>query len=130
MAKSFDDLAAKLMSKKQRERAKGLARQDLANMLLREIRKRRGMSQKDLADVLNIKQPSLSKLESQEDMQISTLQRIIEALGGRLIIHAQFPEGPTTISQFESTSRPKAVASKNKPKSAKVQKIREIALVG
>lgn len=130
MAKTFDDLAARLMTKRQRRQATTLARQDLADMLLSEIRKRQGMSQKQLADVLKIKQPSLSKLESQQDMQVSTLQRIIEALGGRLIIRAQFPEGRTTLSQFHPKPKPLAVNRKTEPRSTKKSKVREIALVG
>jgi predicted XRE-type DNA-binding protein len=108
MAKSFDDIARKVMTAPQRKRAKELARQDLADMLLSEVRKRRGMSQKELADVLNIRQPSLSKLEAQDDMQVSTLRRIVKALGGRLVITAQFPEGSARIKQFEQRESTKS----------------------
>ena len=38
---------------------------------------------------MGIRQPALSKLESQDDMQISTLVKIIEALGGQLSITAR-----------------------------------------
>lgn len=118
MAKSFDDLAAKVMTRQQRERAKQLARRDLAEMLLSEVRKLRGMSQKELAEALGIRQPSLSKLEGQSDMQISTLQRIVAALGGRLVVTVQFPEGKATLSQFTPGSKKK-----------RSRKVREIALV-
>jgi hypothetical protein len=48
-----------------------------------------------------IKQPSLSKLESQDDMRISTLKRIVEALGGEVHIIAEFPKGKMRIKQFD-----------------------------
>jgi transcriptional regulator with XRE-family HTH domain len=70
-------------------------------MLLSEIRKLAGKSQGELARMLGIKQPSLSKLESQEDMQISTLKRIIEALGGEVQIIARFPKAKMRIKQFD-----------------------------
>ena len=44
------------------------------------------MTQDELAASLGVKQPTLSRLEGQDDMQISTLRRVIEALGGELEI--------------------------------------------
>jgi transcriptional regulator with XRE-family HTH domain len=69
-------------------------------LLLSEIRKLAGKSQREVAEALNIKQPSLSKLENQSDMQISTLRRIVGALGGELEIIARFPNGAVKIDQF------------------------------
>jgi predicted XRE-type DNA-binding protein len=46
------------------------------------------MSQQHVAETLGVKQPSLSKLEKQPDMQISTLRKIAKALGGELEILA------------------------------------------
>jgi transcriptional regulator with XRE-family HTH domain len=117
MAKSFDDLAARTMTRRQRERAQELARRDLSELLLSEIRKLRGMSQKELADRLDIRQPSLSKLEGQDDMQVSTLKKIVEALGGHLRITATFPRGDV------------GVKLSGKGKSARVHQVRELELV-
>jgi len=52
----------------------------MADMLLGEIREHMGLTQKQLAKALNITQPTLPKTESQDDMQIGTLSRIVEAL--------------------------------------------------
>jgi DNA-binding XRE family transcriptional regulator len=67
---------------------------------LSEIRRRAGKSQRQVADALGIKQPSLSKLEKQSDMQISTLRRIVNALGGELEVSARFPAGTVKIEPF------------------------------
>ena len=75
-----------------------------AEMLLAEIRKHVGLTQEELAANLGIRQPSLSKLEGQDDMQISTLRRLIEALGGQLEIIAHLPRGDIRISQFKEAS--------------------------
>ncbi len=73
----------------------------MADLLLAEIRKQEGLTQVDLAERLGITQPSLSKLESQDDMQISTLRRIIEALEGELELTAKLPGGKrVSIRQF------------------------------
>jgi transcriptional regulator with XRE-family HTH domain len=101
MAKSFDELANRVMSAKSRARAARRTRELLAEMLLSEIRKLAGKSQGELARTLGIRQPSLSKLESQDDMQISTLKKIIEALGGEVHIIARFPKAKMRIKQFD-----------------------------
>lgn len=96
---SYEKLRKKL-TPKQLARAEAEAREAMAEMLLAEIRKSVGLTQEELAAALDIKQPSLSKLENQDDMQISTLRRLIEALGGRLEIIAHLPRGDIRISQF------------------------------
>jgi predicted transcriptional regulator len=72
----------------------------MTEMLLAEIRKEAGITQDDLAKTIGIKQPSLSKLESQDDIHISTLRKLIEALGGQLELVAHMPCGDIKISQF------------------------------
>jgi hypothetical protein len=39
-------------------------------------------------------------LENQDDMQISTLARIVDALGGRLVIRAEFDKLDAELKQF------------------------------
>jgi transcriptional regulator with XRE-family HTH domain len=73
----------------------------MAEMLLAELRKYMGLTQEELAAALGITQPSLSKLENQDDMQISTLRRLIEALGGELEIIAHLPKADVRIRQFK-----------------------------
>ena len=84
------------------KKAKAKAKEMMAEMLLAEIRKEVGITQEDLAEAMGIKQPSLSKLESQEDIQISTLQRLIQALGGQLELIAHMPGGDIKINQFKA----------------------------
>ena len=105
MAKSFDDLVKRTTSKKTQAKAAGRVRQLLGQMLLSELRQLTKRSQQEVADALGIKQPSLSKLENQADMQISTLRKIIQALGGELEVLAKFPKGTVKINQFEPSTR-------------------------
>jgi transcriptional regulator with XRE-family HTH domain len=100
MAKSFDELVERTVTKKTRQRAASRARELLGELLLSEIRERAGKSQQQLADALGIKQPTLSKLEKQSDIQISTLRRIVKALGGELEVSARFPAGTVKIEPF------------------------------
>lgn len=101
MAKKFEKLK-KQMKPESLRKAQAKTKDIMAEMLLTEIRKEAGFTQEDLAETIGIKQPSLSKLESQEDMQISTLQRLIKALGGQLELIAHMPGGDIRISQFKT----------------------------
>ena len=101
MKKKFSELEAG-MDPKRLARAKAKSKAMMAEMLLSEIRKQTGLTQEALAESLGIKQPTLSKLESQSDMQISTLRRLIEALGGDLELIAHLPGGDVRIRQFTS----------------------------
>lgn len=47
----------------------------------------------------------LSKIESQEEMQIGALSRIIQALGGELELVAHLPRGNVRLSQFRQRDR-------------------------
>ena len=102
MAKSFDELVRRTTAKKTREKAARRAQQLLGELLLSEVRELTGKSQRQVADALGMKQPSLSKLEKQKDMQISTLRKIVKALGGELEVVAKFPKGIVKIDQFET----------------------------
>ena len=101
MSKKFSSLREK-MSPLAQAKAKLKKKEIMAEMLLSELRQEAGLTQKDLADSLGIKQPSLSKLESQSDMQVSTLKRIVEGLGGSLEIIAHLPKGDLRIGQFNA----------------------------
>ena len=99
MAKKFSELRAK-MSPDSRQRSDAIAQVMLAEMPLNELRQARGLSQKMLADVLHVQQPSIAKLEKRTDMYISTLRSHIEAMGGELEVVAKFPDGSIKIRNF------------------------------
>lgn len=69
-------------------------------MPLNELRQARGLSQKVLAEVLHVQQPSIAKMERRTDMYISTLRSHIEGHGGQLEVIARFPDGSVNISNF------------------------------
>ncbi|EJL56611.1 putative transcriptional regulator with C-terminal CBS domain-containing protein [Rhizobium sp. CF122] len=62
---------------------------------LRELRKIAGKAQEEIAAALNIKQPSVSKIEKQADMYLSTLRSYVEAVGGKLELIVKLPGTPT-----------------------------------
>ncbi len=103
---NFDKLRDKMSSKQKaavKERVEVLKNE----MLLSELRKQSGMTQVELAKILGISQPTLSSQENRTDMEIGTLQRMIEAIGGRLEIRAVMPNGIIPLKQFKQESASK-----------------------
>lgn len=70
--------------------------------LLRDLRATRAVTQVELADRLGVRQPTVSKLERREDVNLATLRRYVEALGGQLHVTATFPEGTVELGLGES----------------------------
>jgi len=73
----------------------------LLEMQLQDIRKSRNVTQVQLAQVLNVEQAAISKLENREDMYVSTLREYIRALGGELQLVAKFPDAEIKVHSFE-----------------------------
>jgi hypothetical protein len=61
---------------------------------LRHLRQIAGKVQADIAKTLRIKQPSVSRIEKQTDMYLSTLRSYVEAIGGKLELIVHLPSRP------------------------------------
>lgn len=101
MAKKWESLQAQ-MSPERREANDSAGKQMLASMALDELRNARNITQTHLAQLLNITQASVSKMEKRTDMYLSTLRSFVQAMGGELEIKAVFPEGAVPIKQFSA----------------------------
>jgi transcriptional regulator with XRE-family HTH domain len=73
-------------------------------MPLYQLRNAREMTQTRLAEVLEMDQGNISKLEKRTDMYLSTLRSYIEAMGGALEIRAVFPDGVVKIDLLNKLS--------------------------
>ena len=73
--------------------------QEMADALILEtqlyrIREELEISQKQLAETLGIKQPSLSAIENRSgNLKISTMKKYVEAMGGKMRIDVELPTG-------------------------------------
>ena len=74
-------------------------------MPLHELRKARELTQKAVGEVLEVNQPAVAKLERRADMYVSNLRAYIEAMGGRLNIVAEFPQGSVVITNFSTAGK-------------------------
>jgi predicted transcriptional regulator/DNA-binding XRE family transcriptional regulator len=65
----------------------------VVGLSLKALRQAAGLTQVQMAERLGVGQAAVSKIEQRGDVQISSLQRYVEALGARLRIDAAFPPG-------------------------------------
>jgi DNA-binding XRE family transcriptional regulator len=100
----FSSLREK-MSPESQARAKAKAEVLSTEMDLAELRKARVLSQESLAQLLHVSQGSVAKMEKRTDMYISTVRRFVEAMGGELIMTAQFPDHTIRINQFSDLDK-------------------------
>jgi len=77
-------------------------------MALDELRTARELTQQRLAETLGIKQATVSKIERQSGMYVSTLAKFIEAMEARWKSRL-LPEGSVRIKQFSEARSPGAV---------------------
>lgn len=100
----YDKLPAERRAKIEAQVAK-----DLAEMPLKELRRARELSQVRIAEILEMTQSEISKIEHRTDLYVSTLRSYIEAMGGELEIVARFPDGAVRVKQFKDVDEEEAV---------------------
>lgn len=61
---------------------------------LQELRATAGLTQSKVSEALNMSQSNVSRLEKGSDMLLSTLQRYVAAVGGKLNLTVELPDKP------------------------------------
>lgn len=113
MGRSLNDIIAALPAEEQA--AIDARYQDLKQEVegLRELRQIAGKAQAEIASALNIKQPSVSQIERQTDMYLSTLRSYVEAVGGELELTVKLPQRPALrIYQLGDASAPPQITTR------------------
>jgi transcriptional regulator with XRE-family HTH domain len=96
MARNFKELQAKMDSASRSDNRQRV-RDELQRMALDELRSAKQLTQADMAEMLNVPQSSISRIERRTDMYLSTLRNYIHAMCGVLQIEAVFPEGEAVV---------------------------------
>jgi transcriptional regulator with XRE-family HTH domain len=106
MAKRFSESVARTMSPESQERARVKTRELLAEMALDELRAALSLTQEHLAETLGVRQSSVSKIIRGQNMYISTLDKVIKAMGGDLEVFVVLPNGKIKLSleQFRTVA--------------------------
>lgn len=107
MAHKFSDLVKRTMSQEAQDRARRKTEQMLGEMALDELRAALSLTQEHVAETLGIKQSSVSKILHGQDMYLSTLAKILLAMGGELEIYVALPDGKVKLSldQFRAVAK-------------------------
>ena len=100
MAKPFSALTQKFSETRKERVARGVELLSLEYGLVSQLRKDKDLTQQELAELLEIRQSAISKLESQDDVMLQTLERYVNALGGELEVKAKFPDREVKLTQF------------------------------
>jgi transcriptional regulator with XRE-family HTH domain len=99
MARNFKELQQKMDPESRVNNRQGV-RDELQRMALDELRTAKQLTQADMAEMLEVPQSSISRIERRADMYLSTLRNYIHAMGGVLQIQAVFPDGAVVIDQL------------------------------
>ena len=77
------------------------------------VRKARKLTQVELAERLGISQASVSAIETNSDLLLSTLAKYIRALGGEIEMYAVFPEATFNLEPLPPlpAEKPAALAA-------------------
>lgn len=110
MAKRFDDLRRKMPPPRQ-DRARKRTDALLAEIALSELRRSLGVTQEELAKVLDVRQAAVSKLEGRDDLLLSTMAAYVRALGGTLEVVARFRDHAVRLDPRAASAKVRLVPS-------------------
>lgn len=111
MARKFEELRAKMSPERRRRNEQETAKK-LLDLTLQELRQNvASLNQEDLAEILQVTQGYVSRLERQDDMLLSRLYAYVEALGGEVEIRAKFLGQEFRITQFNEIEKLKVALS-------------------
>lgn len=93
MAKNLKQLMAE-RSPESQERITRMAEEMVLEVRLQALREQLAMSQAEVAKAMGISQPSVVAIEQRgNDIKLSTMKRYIEAMGGKLRLNVELPDG-------------------------------------
>jgi transcriptional regulator with XRE-family HTH domain len=91
--KTLDQMIGSLSSERREKIAERTKRLIAEEYALRRMREARGLTQVRIAELMHIRQDSVSRLESRSDLLLSTLKSYVQAMGGSLRLTVEFPDG-------------------------------------
>ncbi|MFM9269960.1 helix-turn-helix domain-containing protein [Halomonas elongata] len=93
MTRTLDQLIAN-ESPEVVNRAKEQADAMLLELRLSEVRRLVEMTQAEMAEAIGVKQPTIAGMEkSGQDLRLSSLKRYVEAIGGKIRLDIELPDG-------------------------------------
>ena len=104
--KAFSDLSDEVRKRPgAAEEIDARKRAIIAAVRLNELRKQRGQTQAQLADLLGMTQANVSRIERSDNLYLSTLADYVDALGGHIEINAVFDDDVVSLGPVEKDRR-------------------------
>jgi transcriptional regulator with XRE-family HTH domain len=119
MTVSIEKILGELPEDRRRRIEERAAELIAEEMTLRELRLLRKLTQARLAKRLKIGQEGVSRIERRTDMNISTLNKYVKAVGATLRIEARFPDQPPIVLMDQGKTRALKTAQKKSTRSPK-----------
>lgn len=91
MTKSLDHIMGAIPATRMKRIEKRGQELVAAELTLQQLRKELNLTQDAIAELLDMKQANVSKVEKRSDMLVSSLRHYIEAMGGSLELIARLP---------------------------------------
>lgn len=95
----WQDKKKKHMSPERIEKAQRAAETTALEMDLRALREAAGLTQIEMAPLVEMTQPELSRFERREDHRVTMLRRYVNALGGTVKIVAKLKNKEITLAE-------------------------------
>jgi transcriptional regulator with XRE-family HTH domain len=112
--KTLAQMIDKLPPARREEVAEGTRQLIAEEHALRLMRKARGLTQARIAELMHIRQDSVSRLEGRSDLLLSTLKSYVQAMGGSLRLTVEFPDG--VAAELSSIGEPHETDSAPRPR--------------
>jgi transcriptional regulator with XRE-family HTH domain len=119
MTVSLENILRELPDERRRRIEKMTEELIAEEMSLRELRLLRKLTQARLAKKLKIGQEGVSRIERRKDMNISTLNKYVKAVGATLRIEARFPDQPPIVLMDQGIARDLKKTQKKPPTGSK-----------
>jgi predicted transcriptional regulator len=91
MPRTFNEIAAEIEANPERRARVDAYERAMRDqiILLQKLREHRKVTQHELAEALGVAQSNISRIEHEDDPQVSTIRKFVEALGGELVLQAK-----------------------------------------
>jgi hypothetical protein len=90
-------------------------------LMLRDLRHVQHLTQERMAELLGVEQENVSRIERRADVLLSTLARYVAAMGGKLLLIAEFPNRKPVTVALGDLSKSAPVKPRRRRRDPKVQ---------
>jgi transcriptional regulator with XRE-family HTH domain len=112
--RTYREIRQEFSPERQQKISAGAAKINVGLKILSTVRQAAGITQEELAELLDVGQSHISQMESRDNITLATLISAIAAMGGSIDLTVKFPEKPSVqFSQIETLFPEKSVVDRH-----------------